>query len=116
MSSLFSSGVLLPGARWRWEGCAIAGVEGGAKKKDSSDTADDLGEVGGLFGAQGAVEQGRGWLGGELAVAEPLLEDLVSAEGVVPNMDGNGGPVGVAVEVDFDAGFAQESQSFVGGE
>jgi hypothetical protein len=55
------------------------------------------------------VEQGRCGLRGELAVAEPLLEDLVSAEGVIPDMDGDGGPVGVAVEMDIDAGFAEKT-------
>ncbi len=86
---------------------AIAGVEGGTEKKDGGDAADDLGEVGGLFGAKSAVEQGRSRLRGELAVAEPLFEDLIAAEGVIPNMDGNGGPMGVAVEMDIDAQLAE---------
>ena len=47
---------------------------------------------------------------GELAVAEPLFEDLVAAEGVIPDVDGDGGPVGVAVEIDIDAGFAEEGE------
>jgi len=87
---------------------AVALVEGGAEEQDGGDAADDLGEIGGFFRAECAVEEGRGGFGGELAVAEPLFEDLMAAEGVVPNVDGDGGPVCVAVEVDIDAGFAEE--------
>ena len=89
---------------------AVAGVEGGAEEEDGGDAADNLGEVCGLVGAKGAVQEGRRGFRGELAVAEPLLEDLIAAEGVIPDVDGHGGPVGVAVEMDIDAGFAEQGK------
>jgi hypothetical protein len=41
-----------------WENRPIARIEGGAEQEDRRDAADDLGEVCGLFGAQGAVDEG----------------------------------------------------------
>jgi hypothetical protein len=46
---------------------------------------------------------------GEFAVAEPLFEDLVAAEGVVPDVGGNGGPEDFPVEIDINAGLSEES-------
>jgi hypothetical protein len=64
----------------------VAGVEGGAEEEDGGDAAGYLGEVTGFVFVEGAAEEGV------LAVAEPLFEDLVAAEGVVPDVDGDGGP------------------------
>ena len=75
-----------------------------------------LGKVGGLFEVKGAVEQGRCGFWGEFAVAEPLIEDLVSAEGAIPDMDGDGGPMGFAVQINIDAGFAEEGEGRIKGE
>jgi hypothetical protein len=60
----------------------VAGVESGAEKEDGGDAADDLGEVFGFVLVEGTAEQG------EFAVTEPLLEYLVAAEGVVPDVEG----------------------------
>ena len=80
----------------------VAGVEGGAEQEDGGDAADDLGEVFGFVLVEGAAEEGV------FAVAEPLLEDLVAAEGVVPDIDGNCGPMGVAAEISIDAGLTED--------
>lgn len=70
----------------------IAGVKGRAEEEDGGDAADDLGEVFGFVLVEGAAEEGV------FAVAEPFFEDLVAAEGVVPDVDGDGGPEGFAIE------------------
>ena len=49
------------------------------QSEDAGDAADVVGEVLVFVGGEGAAEEGG------LAVAEPLLEDLVAAEGVVPD-------------------------------
>ena len=64
--------------------------------------------------------EGRGGGGarrvpGELAVAEPFFEDLIAAESVIPDVNGDGGPVGVAIEMDIDAGFAEQGERVVTG-
>ena len=56
------------------------------------------------------MEQGRCGLRGELPVAKPLLEDLIAAEGVIPNAHGHGGPIGVAVEMDIDTRLTEEGE------
>jgi len=48
-----------------------------------------------------------------LAVAEPLLEDLVAAKGVFPYVGGDGGPECCMVEVDIDAARAEENESII---
>lgn len=87
----------------------VAGVEGGAEQEDGGDAADDLGEVFGFVLVEGAAEEG------EFAVAEPLFENLVAAESVVPDVDRDGGPEGRAVEVDVDAGFSEEGVGLLEG-
>ncbi|HEV2487242.1 MAG TPA: hypothetical protein VGT08_17065 [Terracidiphilus sp.] len=74
----------------RGENGAVAGVECRAEEQDCGNAADDLGEVCGLFGAKGAVDEGRGGIIGECAVPEPLFEDLVATEGVIPYVDWDG--------------------------
>ena len=87
---------------------AVAGVESGTEEENGGDAANDLSEVGGFFGAEGTVQEGRCGLRSELAVAEPFLQDLIAAKGVIPDVDGDGGPVGVAVEINIDARFAEQ--------
>lgn len=53
-----------------------------------------MGELLGFVARQRATEEGG------LAVAEPLLEDLITAELVAPNGLGNILPAGRGVEVD----------------
>lgn len=56
-----------------WKNGAVSGIEGRTEKQDCGDAADNLGEIGNFFGSKSAVQEGRGSVGGELAVAEPLL-------------------------------------------
>jgi hypothetical protein len=67
-------------------------------------------KVAGFLLAQGATEEGQ------LAIAEPFFQDLVAAEGLVPDVDGDGGPVGGVVEVDVDAAMAEERERVFEGE
>jgi len=69
---------------------AVTGVETGAEEENRSNAPDHLGEVGGFLGSKRAVEQGRCGFVCEFTVTEPLLEDLVSAERVIPDVDGHG--------------------------
>jgi hypothetical protein len=95
---------------------AVAGVELGAKQENRRDAADDLGKVCRLFGPESTVEEGRRGFRGELAVAEPLLEDLVAAQGVIPNVHGDCGPPSIAIEINVDASFTEEGERVVHGE
>jgi len=51
-----------------------------------------------------------GWGGrpsrGSFAVAEPLFENLIAAESVVPDVGGDSRPESGAVEMHVDAGFS----------
>jgi hypothetical protein len=82
----------------------VTGVEGWAEEEDGCDAADDLGEVAGFLFVEGAAQQRV------FAVAEPFFEDLVAAEGVVPDVGWDGGPEGIAVQVDIDAAGAEEGE------
>jgi hypothetical protein len=53
----------------------IAGVEDWSHQKDSGDAANHLAEVRGFFCVKRTTEERK------FAVAKPLLEDLVAAEG-----------------------------------
>ncbi len=64
--------------------------------KNAGDAADVVGELLGFVAGEGAAEEGG------LAVAEPLLEDLVTAEGVGPDGFGDIFPTGGGVEVDIE--------------
>jgi hypothetical protein len=94
----------------------IAGIEDGAEKENGGYAADYLGEVCSFIGMKGAMKEWRRRFRSELTVAEPLLEDLITAQGVIPDVDRNGGPMGVAVEVDIDAGFSEEGEGGFTGE
>ena len=88
---------------------AVAGVEGGAEEENGRDSANNLGKVAGFVFMKRATEERF------LAVAEPLLEDLVAAKGVFPHIRGDGGPECRVVEVDIDAARAEESESIIEG-
>ena len=62
--------------------------------EDAGDEADVVGEMLGFVAGEGAGEEGG------LAVAEPLLEDLVVAEGVTPHLLEYVFPAGGGVEVE----------------
>jgi len=38
---------------------------------------------------------------GRFAVGEPLLDDLIAADGVLPDADGDVGPIGGVVKIDI---------------
>jgi hypothetical protein len=57
----------------------ITGVKSRAEEKDRRDAANDLGELTGFFLTQGAAQQGL------FPITEPLLGDLVAAEGILPD-------------------------------
>ena len=63
----------------------LACVESGSEEEGVGDAADDLSEAAGFVWVQWACEEGL------LAFAEPLLQDLLTAESVVPDFDGDGG-------------------------
>src|SRR6266568_6678358 len=90
-----------------WENGLIAGIEGRAEEEDGGDSANDLGEVCSLLGMERAAKERK------FAVAEPLLENLITAEGVVPDVRGNGGPEGGSVEVHVHAGFPELGEYFL---
>ncbi len=81
------------------------GIQLPVQREDTGDAADVVGELLGFVAGEGAAEEGG------LAVAEPLLEDLVAAEGVGPDGFGDVFPAGGGVEVDVEEACA----SFAGG-
>jgi hypothetical protein len=70
------------------------------QREEGGDAANVVGEGLGFVAGEGATEEGL------LAVAEPLLEDLVAAEGVVSDGFGNVLPTGGGVEVDVEEALA----------
>ena len=84
----------------------VTGVESGAEQQDGRDATDDIREVRSLIGMKGAAKQR------EFPVAEPLLENLIAAKRVIPDIDRNRSPERVAIQVDVDAGIAQQRESF----
>ncbi len=79
----------------------VVGVEGGLEEEDGGDAAGHFLDVANFFFGEGATEQSL------FAVRKPLLDDLVAADGVIPNAGRNVGPVGGLVEIDI-AGFVTE--------
>ena len=63
------------------------GVEGGFEEEDGGDTAGHFLDVTDFVFGERAAEQRL------FAVGEPFLDDLVAAEGVLPNPRGNVRPV-----------------------
>ena len=57
----------------------IAGVQGRAHEQDRRDAPDDLSDIADLVKMERAAKQG------EFAIAEPLLEDLIPAERLLPD-------------------------------
>jgi hypothetical protein len=79
------------------------------QRENAGDASDVVGELLGFVAGEGAVEEGL------LAVAEPLFEDLVAAEGVVPDGFWNVFPVGGGVEMDIEeTGAAGAGGGFAG--
>ena len=70
------------------------GIQFLVQREDAGDAADVVGELLGFVTGEGAGEEGG------LAVAEPLFEDLVAAEGVGSDGFGDVFPAGGGVEVD----------------
>ena len=82
----------------------IAGVKFGAKQQDGGDATDNLSEVRSFVRMQGAPEQV------ELAIAEPFLQDLIAAKGVIPDPLRNRRPEGVLIEVNVHTVLAEQRQ------
>ena len=74
------------------------------QSEDAGDAADVVGEVLGFVAGEGAAEEGG------FAVAEPLLEDLVAAEGVVPDGLGDVFPAGEREAVDDAADLSSQAR------
>jgi hypothetical protein len=89
---------------------SVAGVEGRAEKEDSRESAGDLSEVAGFVFVQRTAQQRL------FAIAEPLLEDLVSAKRVIPHVDRDSRPEGSVIEIDVNAAGAEEGEGVVEGE
>jgi len=103
-SGIRSVGRLVGQAGCCGEDSAVAGVESGAEEKDGGYAADELARSMRLLRGEGRDGGAGSGFRSELAVAEPLFQDLVAAESVVPDVDGDGGPMGVAIEIDIDTG------------
>jgi hypothetical protein len=84
----------------------VAGVEGGAEQKYAGDTASYLSEICGLFGVKGTTEER------ELAIAEPLLENLVTPERVIPDIDRDRRPERFVVDMNIDTPFPKKGDCF----
>ena len=69
------------------------------QREEGGDAADVVGELLGFVAGEGEAEEGG------LAVAEPLFEDLIAAEGVGPDGFGDVFPAGGSVEVDAEEAF-----------
>ena len=76
--------------------CSVMDIQLHVQSEDASDAADVVSELLGFVAGEGAAEEGG------LAVAEPLFEDLVAAEGVGPDGFGEVFPAGGGVEVDVE--------------
>ena len=88
----------------------VVGVEGGLEEEDGGDAAGHFLDVTDFFGGEGAAEKGL------FAVGEPFFDDLIAADGVVPDFQRNVGPVGEFVEIDVAGGFAELGESYFFGE
>ncbi len=84
----------------------VAAIEVRADQKDRRDAANNLRKPCGFFGVERALQER------ELAVAEPLLEDLVAAQGVGPDVGRDTGPEGCAVEINIEAGCTEDRERF----
>lgn len=76
-----------PGVGVGFDG-GVVGVEVGLKKDQGGDAADHVGDVFGFLHGEAATEERF------LAIAEPLLNDLIAADGVVPDGARGVGPIG----------------------
>jgi hypothetical protein len=79
------------------------------QREDAGDTPDVVGKILRLVAGEGAAEEGG------LAVAEPLFENLVAAEGVGPDRFGNAFPASGGVEVHVEVAVAVGAGSGLAG-
>src|ERR1035441_8998514 len=79
----------------------VIGVERGTHQEEGRDAAGHIGYVARFLLGESAAQQCL------FAIAEPLLDDLISAEGVLPDSGRNVAPEGFAVEIDVVGGSAE---------
>ena len=88
--------------RWPGEGVLldgfVVGVEGGFEEADGGDAAGHFLDVADFVFSERTAEKKL------LTIGKPLLDDLVAADGVLPNAGWDVGPIGGVVEIDV-AGF-----------
>jgi len=82
----------------------VAGVEPRAEQQDGGDPPDHLGDVLGLAHGQVTAQDTL------LAVAEPLLDDLVAADRVAPDALRDVLPEDAVVEIDIAGRLAEEGE------
>ena len=109
LEPVLSAVITLPGVGVLLDGFVV-GVEGGFEEKDGSNSAGHLLDVANFVFRKRAAEKGL------VAVGEPLLDDLIAADGVMPDSNGNIRPVGDVVEVDIAGVFAEMFESVFLGE
>ena len=85
----------------------IVGVESRLEEEDGGDAAGHFLNVADFVFGEDAAEKGL------FAIGKPLLDDLVAADGVFPDLEWNVGPVGRVVEVDVASGITQLSQGLL---
>ena len=88
---------------------AVVLIEFGLQEEDGRNAAGGVHDFAGLVGVQGPAEDVV------LAVAEPLLDDLIAADGVLPDVERQVAPVGGAIEVDVAGLLAQKLPGRLGG-
>jgi hypothetical protein len=79
----------------------IIGVEGGFEEKDCGDAAGDVHYFARFVGGQGAAQEFV------LAIAEPFLDHLIAANGVIPNPRRNVSPIGHIVQINVTSSLAE---------
>src|ERR1039457_1792924 len=78
----------------------VIGVERGTHQEECRDAPRHIGDMAGFLLGESAAQQ---YL---FAIAEPLLDHLIAAEGVLPDGGRNVAPEGFAVEIDVVGGSA----------
>ena len=86
----------------------VVGVELGLHQHEGGDAAHHLGDVARLLGLEVAAEQRA------LAVAQPLLDDLLAADRVAPHVGRHASPVRDVVEVHIETRLAEEGDRLLG--
>ena len=73
----------------------VVGVEGGFEEEDGGDAAGHFLDVTDFVSGEGAAEERF------FAVGEPLLDDLIAADGVVPDFGRDVSPQGDLIQVNI---------------